>query len=227
MGVLKLWRAARGRSARNVDTGLGAVDTPPAAAPLAGARVRVERHGGPADTEALDDLKTLERRYGPGVAPTAMRLRNAVLLHRAGRKAEAWAAFAKLLADPELGGSPAVRPALLSETYSKMRVAHEREGCPGASITPAVLSYVTRVQFHALQGQEAVLAVLRSAERFDRHFAPLLARARLTPVLPALRQLVDDHLQALPEVDVAGLEAWVEELRRRPPSAPARGRAAR
>ena len=194
------------------------------AKPVASAQARVRHHGGPADTEGLVDLKLLERRYGPGVTPAAMRLRNAVLLHRAGKKEEAAAAFARMLADPELGGSPAMRAALKSEIYARVRAALEREGCHYASVTPAVLAYATRIQFYAIQGRGAELAALRGAERFDRHFGPLLARARLAAVLPALRALVDDHLKALPELDVAALETWVDELRRKPPT-PARARA--
>jgi len=199
------WRALRDPEAKE-----------PVATP-ASAQVRVRRHGGPADADALDDLKTLERRYGPGAAPTAMRLRNAVLLHRSGRKEESWAAFARMLADPELGGSPTLRPALMSEIYARMRVALEREGCTNAAVTAAVLAYATRLQYYALQGRTAELAALRKPERFDAHFAPLLARARLASALPALRSLVDDHLNVLPDLDVAGLGTWVDELRQRPP----------
>ncbi len=214
MGVLKLLRTGRWRAPRDLK-----VEAPDE--PVASAQARVRHHGGPADTEALDDLKTLERRYGPGVAPSAMRLRNAVLLHRAGHKEESWAAFAKLLADPELGGSPELRPALMSEIYSKMRVALEREGCHNAAVTPAVLAYATRLQFYALQGHGAALAAIRTKKRFDGHFGPLLARARVATALPALRSLVDDHLQALPDLDVAALETWVNELCLKPPTPPA------
>jgi hypothetical protein len=215
MGVFRLLRVARWTTA-------GESETPAKPHRVASARPRSVAAAAVAAARAIDDLKTLEQRYGAGVAPAAVRLRNAVLLHRAGRKAEAWTAFEQLLADPALGGSPTVRPAMQSEIYSRMRMALEREGCQNPAITPAVLSYATRAQFYALQGRRAQLDRLCTAESFDRHFTPLLERARLVPTLPALRALANEHLQSLPALDVAALSAALEELRRRPPGAVSR-----
>jgi hypothetical protein len=210
MGVLNLLRLRRSPAARETPVG----GPGPGAA---GTRRRSVAAAAEAAAGALDDLKTLEQRYGAGVAPAAVRLRNAVLLHRGGRKTEAWAAFGRLLADPALGGSPRLRPIMQSEVYSRMRMALEREGCPNLAVTPAVLSYATRAQFYALDGRRAALEAMRTAARFDRHFTPLLERARLVPVLPALRALVDAHLKSLPAIDLAALETALEALRRRLP----------
>jgi hypothetical protein len=222
MGVLSLLRATRWGAARDSrDEDAAKLQR------ASSARQRGLAAAASSASEALGDLRTLEQRYGPGVAPAAVRLRNAVLLHRAGHKSEAWAAFEKLLADPALGGSPAVRPIIQSEIYSRMRIALEREGCQNPSITPAVLSYVTRAQFCALQGWRAELDKLSAAACFDRHITPLLTRARLVPMLPALRALVDGYLKSLPELDAVALRAAVDQLRRKPPTAPARPRADR
>jgi hypothetical protein len=222
MGVLSLLRATRWGAARDSQ------DEDAAKLQRASsARRRGLAAAASSATEALGDLRTLEQRYGAGVAPAAVRLRNAVLLHRAGHKSEAWSAFEKLLADPALGGSPALRPIIQSEIYSRMRIALEREGCQNPSITPAVLAYVTRAQFYAMQGWRAELDKLSAAACFDRHITPLLTRARLVPMLPALRALVDGCLKSLPELDAVALRAAVDQLRRKPPTAPARPRADR
>jgi len=224
MGVLSLLRISRRRTDRESQDAPVAQPSPPRAAGAS--------HGRPgaraaAASAVLGDLTTLEQRYGAGVAPAAVRLRGAVLLHRAGRKNEAWVAFNRLLADPALGGSQAIRPIIQSEVYSRMRMAHEREGCQNAAITPAVLSYVLRAQFYERQGRRAELDVLCSDTCFDNHFAPLLERARLAPLLPVLRALAGEHLRALPSLDVAALTAALEALRVRPPgpaaSDPGRG----
>lgn len=222
MGVLSLLRVGRWDArAETVD------EAAARALRAASARRRSIAAAASSAAEALGDLKLLEKRYGAGVAPAAVRLRNAVLLHRAGHKAEAWSAFERLLADPGLGGSPALRPILQSEIYSRMRIALEREGCQNPSITPAVLSYATRAQFLALHGARDGLEALRAKGRFERHFTPLLQRARLVPILPALRALVDEHLKALPDLDVAALGAAVDDLRQTAPGAATRARARR
>lgn len=212
MGVLSLLRVGRWGAVRESQDEVAAK-----LLRAASARRRSMAAAASSAAESLGDLKTLERRYGAGVAPAAVRLRTAVLLHRAGHKAEAWSAFERLLADPALGGSPTVRPIIQSEIYSRMRMALEREGCQNPAITPAVLSYATRVQFYALQGRRSELQALRAAERFDRHFSPLLERARLVEILPALRALMDEQLKLLPALDLAALAAAVERLRRSPP----------
>lgn len=221
MGLLTVLRSAR-RGAGRGPQGEAPGEQPGAA----GSRGRSLAADAASAADALGDLKALERRYGAGVAPAAVRLRNAVLLHRAGHKAEAWAAFERLLADPALGGSPAVRPAMQSEVYARVRIALEREGCPNPALTPAVLSYATRAQFYALAGRDAQLDLLRRAARIDHHFTPLLERARLAPVLPALRRVLDEHLSSLPDLDLAALRAAIEALRLSAPApvAPARGK---
>jgi hypothetical protein len=222
MGVLSLLRVSRWGAVRESPQ-----EAPAAARGTSSASRPSMAAAAASAAEALGGLKALEQRYGAGVAPAAVRLRNAVLLHRAGHKAEAWAAFERMLADPALGGSPALRPIIQSEIYSRMRMALEREGCQNPAITPAVLSYATRAQFYALQGRRVELQTMRTPERFDRHFAPLLERARIAPMLPAVRALADEHLKSLPELDVAALTAAVEALRRQLPSAVARARADR
>lgn len=193
--------------------------------PLRTAQTRARMAGTQAAAAAaariLGDLKTLERRYGFAVAPSAVRLRSAVLLHRAGHKAEAWKVFGRMLADPSLGGAPALRPIMESEIYARMRMALEREGCHNPAITPAVLSYATRAQFYEMHDRRAELDVLRSEACFDRHFTPLLERARLVSILPALHALVEEHLGSLPALDIATFRAALEALRRNPPDAAA------
>ena len=56
---------------------------------------------------------------------------------------------------------------------------------------------------------------------FDRHFTPLLERARLVSILPALHALVEEHLGSLPALDIATFRAALEALRRNPPDAAA------
>ena len=212
MGVMQLFRAANPkRTAR---------DSPlPESAREPGARKDV---GVRRATGGSPGLEALERHFGAGVTPAAVRIRNAMVLHRSGRKNDAWLAFEQLLADPGLGGSPAVRPMLESEIYSRMRICHDREGCFNAALTPAVLSYATRAQFFAVQERQAELRVLQSAPFFDRHFAPLVERARLVHVLPALREVLNCYLDKLPMLDAAALRDAVETLRLNPPLAPRR-----
>ena len=203
MGVMQLLRAVRPERSR-------AAPRRPAAEPepAAGRDAAVKR-----TTGASPGLEALERHYGAGVTPAAVRIRDALLLHRSGRKSDAWAAFEQLLADPALGGSPAVRPMLESEIYSRMRICSEREGCFNAALTPAVLSYVTRAQFFQVQERKAEFKVLQSVPFLDRHFTPLVERARLVHALPALRTLVTGYLDRLPEFDVAALKSSLEALR--------------
>ncbi len=222
MGFLSVLRITR-RGAASERAG-----EPPVAVPRGvSARSRTLAAAVVAAGDALDGLKNLERRHGAAVAPAAVRLRSAVLLHRAGHKAEAWEAFERLLADPSLGGPPAVRPIVQSEIYSRMRMALEREGCQPAAVTPAALAYATRTQFYAVQGRRAELDALRTAACCDRYFLPLLERARLVPMLPALRALMTEHLQSLPELDLAALAAALEALRQKPASAAPRRKADR
>lgn len=204
MGVMQLLRAVRPERTR-------AASLPPVAerAPAAARDAAVRR-----TTGGSPGLEALERHYGAGVAAAAARIRDALLLHRSGRKSEAWLAFEQLLADPALGGLPQARPMLESEIYSRMRICTEREGCFNAALTPAVLSYVTRAQFFAVQERPAELKVLQSAQFLDRHFTPLVERARLVHALPALRTLVTGYLERLPDVDLASLKSAVEALRR-------------
>ena len=206
MGVMQLFRTMRSDDALT--------ESPP---PVTGPDTSVQR-----DTGTSVGLDALERHYGEWVAPAAVRIRAALLLHRSGRKNEAWLAFERLLADPALGGSSKVRPMLESEIYSRMRICHEREGCFNPALTPAVLSYSTRAQFFALQERVGELRALTAAPFFDRHFTPLLQRTRLLHALPALRTLVAGHLDSLPMLDIAGLRAAIEALRENPPSAPKR-----
>ena len=226
MGVFSVLRGSRRRADGESHGETPAEPSPPRAA---GARRRNAVVDAAAAAAILGDLKTLEQRYGAGIAPSAMRLRSAVLLHWTGRKSEAWAAFERLLADPALGGSAAVRPIMESEIYARMRMALEREGCHHAAITPAVLAYAKRAQFCERHGRHEELEVLRSDACFDRHFTPLLTRARLVSMLAALRALAQEYLQALAELDVAALEAALEGLRHDPPAAalPVRSRSGR
>lgn len=199
MGVMQLLRAVR------PERGHAAPRRP---VPAAGCDVAVKR-----TTGGSPGLEALERHYGASVAPAAVRIREALLLHRSGRKSDAWAAFDQLLADHALGGSPAVRPMLESEIYSRMRICSEREGCFNAALTPAVLSYVTRAQFFKLQERNAEFKVLQSEPFLDRHFTPLIERARLVHARPALRTLVTGYLERLPELDLAALKSALEALR--------------
>ena len=218
MGLLSRLRAPRWLGAQE---SRGAPVADPSPPRRAGADCRNAVAQAAATVRVLGNLTTLEQRYGAGVGAAAVRLRSAVLLHRAGRKDEAWAAFGRLLADPELGGAPSLRPIMESEIYARMRLALEREGCHNAAITPAVLSYATRAQSCALQERQADLDMLRSAASFERYVKPLLARARLASTLPPLLALVEGHLRALPELDVAALRTALKALLENPPNAAA------
>src|SRR3974377_2396312 len=152
MGVLSLLRVSRWGAARDAQDEAADKLLRAASARRSGLAAAAS-----SAAEALGDLKTLEQRYGAGVAPAAGRPRNAVLLNPAGHQDQRWAWVCTLLADPGLGGSLALRPIIQSEIYSRMRIALEREGCQNLSITPAVLSYVTPAQFCAMQGRRPEL----------------------------------------------------------------------
>lgn len=173
-------------------------------------------------SDGLPKLEALKHRHGAGAPTVAGRILTAVFLHRSGRKEQAWAAFEELLRDPELGGAASVRPILHSEIYSRMRMCFEREGCFNAAVTPAVLSYVARAQFYALQGRQRELETLRAAACFDRHFLPFLQRARLEHASRTLRRLTDKHLNELPMLNTIALKVALEELRQSAPSPPPR-----
>ena len=200
MGVLSFLRATKKPAA------------PVAAAPAA-------RTAPGARRSADATLDRLEQDFGSEVAPVAARLREAVQWHRSGRKADAWVELEALLADPTMGASAQVRPAIESEIYSRMRVCFEREGCFNPALTPAVLSYATRAKFYAVQGREAELLALRSPEFFDRYFLPLLERARIQQGLARLRMLVDDQLRSMPMVDLHTLKEKIDFFRLNPPEA--------
>jgi hypothetical protein len=211
------WAFFRGR--RRSDAANGEPST------VAGRAARIRRDlaaDGEAAAEAIGDLKHLEQRYGPSVAPAAVRLRSAVLMHRFGRKSEAWEMFRRLLEDPSACGDPAVRPIVQSEIYNRMRMALEREGCVQGAVTPAVLAYVLRVFYVTDLGREHEAAQLRTPERFEKHFAPLLTRARLTAHLTALRTLVLSRLKSDEGRNLGRLADDVEQLLAKP-AAPAGG----
>lgn len=157
-------------------------------------------------------LDVIERCYGLPVAPAAVRIRRAVLLHRSGRKADAWAMFDLLLADHELGGSATLRPILHSEIYARMGTCLEREGCFHAALTPTVLSYATRAQFFSIQERRSELKYLLSPGVFDRFISPLLARARLEHVLVSVRGILRHHLERLPQLNVDELRGSVDYI---------------
>ncbi|MBS0395412.1 MAG: hypothetical protein JSR54_12355 [Proteobacteria bacterium] len=224
------WGFFRGR--RRDDAANGEAGAPGAKAGRAGRIRRDVARDGEAAAEAIGGLKDLERRFGPTVAPAAVRLRSAVLLHRFGRKAEAWTMFRRLAADPAACGAESVRPLMLGEVYERMRRALEREGLSAAALAPAAAAYALRIQYWSRRGRAPEVAALRTPERFERHFGPLLARARLGAHARALRELIEGSLARLPELDVAALEQAVEEwTRATPPTAvavvPAARRAAR
>jgi hypothetical protein len=202
MGVLSFLRSATRPASRPA--------TPSAVVPAKSNAPRRSANAG---------LERLELQFGAAVAPAAARLREAVHWHRNGRKADAWKTFEALLADPEMGGSAQVRPAIESEIYARMRVCLEREGCFNPALTPAALSYAARAKFFAVQGREAELLALRAPAFFDRLFMPLLERARLQHAMPRFRMLVEDQLRAMPMVDLHALQEKVDFFRQNPPEA--------
>jgi len=208
MGVLSFLRAAK-KPAAPAPATAPAARTAPASRTAPGARRSPDA-----------SLERLEHEFGSEVAPAAARLRGAVDWHRNGRKADAWVELEALLADPSVGGSAHVRPAIESEIYSRMRICYEREGCFNPALTPAVLSYATRAKFYAVQGRQAELMALRSPEFFDRYFMPLLERARLQQGLGRLRTLVEEQLRAVPMIDLHALKDTVESFRLNPPALP-------
>ena len=157
-------------------------------------------------------LDVVERCFGLPVAGATVRIRRASMLHRGGRKAEAWAMFNLLLTDPDLGGSGDVRPILHSEIYSRMGTCLEREACYHAAVTPTALAFATRAQFYAMQGRRSELARLREPGVFDRFITPLLIRARFQHVLDKLRVVVAHHLDSLPQLDINGLRAAIDDV---------------
>ena len=201
MGVLSFLRAAKKPAAP--------------AAPVPAARATPGARRSPDAS-----LDRLEEEVGHEVAPAAARLRGAVQMHRGGRKADAWVELEALLADPNMGGSAHVRPAIESEIYSRMRICFEREGCFNPALTPAVLSYATRAKFYAVQGREAELLALRSPDFFERYFMPLLERARVQHGMARFRMLVEDQLRSMPMVDLHALKEKVDFFRLNPPELP-------
>jgi hypothetical protein len=204
MGVLSFLRAAK-----------------KPATPVAAARPAPAKRAAPGARRSPDaTLDRLEEEFGAEVAPAATKLREAVEWHRGGRKADAWVALEGLLADPSMGGSAQVRPAIESEIYSRMRICFEREGCFNPALTPAVLSYATRAKFYAVQGREAELMALRSPDFFERYFMPLLERARVQHAMARFRMLVEDQLRSMPMVDLHVLREKIEFFRLNPPELP-------
>jgi hypothetical protein len=204
MGVLSFLRAAKKPAA--------------AAASVAPAPATRANPGARRSPDA--SLDRLEEEFGHDVAPAAARLRDAVHAHRNGRKADAWLELEALLADPSMGGSAHVRPAIESEIYARMRICFEREGCFNPALTPAVLSYATRAKFYAVQGREAELLALRSPQFFERYFMPLLERARVQHAMARFRKLVEDQLHSMPMVDLHALKDTIESFRLNPPELP-------
>ena len=202
MGVLNFLRVGRRQNA---------------AEPATVAKPAKSASYGAARKNADVGLERLKEQFGSEVAPLVARLREAVQWHRNGRKADAWVALEELLSDPTIGGSTHVRPAVETEIYNCMRVCFEREGCFNPALTPAVLSYATRAKAYSVQGREAEFLALRSPDFFERYFSPLLERARVLHALPKFRALVEEHLTAMPMVDVHALRAAIEAFRLNPP----------
>ena len=167
-------------------------------------------------------LEKLEADFGVGLRSTTHRIREAVNWHRTGRKSDAWAAFDAMLSDPEFVAVPAARLPAEAEVYAWMRLCHEREGCFAAALTPAVLTYVTRLRQYAAEHRAEAVATMREPEFFVRYFKPLLVRARVEHAQAKFRSVVEEHLSTIPMVDMVALKEAVEAFRLNPPPVPAR-----
>jgi hypothetical protein len=168
-------------------------------------------------------LERIEARFGGRVRPAGVRIREAFLWHRTGRKADAFAAFHGMLADPQLvADSPAARVALEAEIHARLRLCYEREGCFTQALVETALTYAVRAKAVAAEGNAAALQQLRDVEFVQRYFRPVLERARLPHAHVRFRAILDEHLKTLPMVDTAALKEALERFCQNPPPPPKR-----
>jgi len=171
-----------------------------------------------ADTE----LAKIEARFGAAAGPAAARIREAFNWHRTGRKADAYNAFAAMLADPALTSDAKARMVLEAEIFGRLRRCYEREGCFSPALVEAALAYAARAKGFAADGREDAVTQMRDADFFDGYFKPMLERARLTHATVKFRALVDGHLKTLPLVDIPALREALDQFQRNPPPLPKR-----
>ena len=165
-------------------------------------------------------LERIEARFGAAAKPAGARIREAFLWHRTNRKADAFVAFQAMLADPNLASDPKARMALEGEIHSRLRRCYEREGCFSPALVEAALAYAARAKVFAAENQEDSLHQLRDPEFFDRHFKPLLERARLPHASVKFRAIVEAQLKTLPMVDMGAMREALEQFRQNPPPPP-------
>ncbi len=195
---------------------------------LAAARRKTDPVATPADVgytpkPTVDTaLEKIEARFGAAARPAAARIREAFMWHRTGRKADAFAAFHAMLADPSLVDDPKARIAIEGEILGRLRVCYEREGCFSPALVEAALAYALHAKAFAVDGREEALQKMRDPEFFDRYFKPLLERARLLHASVKFRAIVDAQLKTLPLVDTAAMREALDQFQRNPPPLPKR-----
>ena len=167
-------------------------------------------------------LEKIEARFGASVQPAAARIREAFAWHRTGRKADAFAAFHAMLADPRLVEDAKARIAIEGEILGRLRLCYEREGCFSPALVEAALAYATHAKAFAVEGREEALQKMRDPDFFDRYFKPLLERARLAHANVKFRAIVDTQLKTLPMVDMAAMREALDQFQRNPPPLPKR-----
>jgi hypothetical protein len=124
----------------------------------------------------------------------------------AGRDEEAWNEYNRLLvSDPTRAGSRELTPMFHSQIYDKMRLFLQRQGRADQAVGFGALSALSWAIALHHQGRKSELREMHEDANLDRVIRPLVRKAKRPDSVTAVKAILRQALQAVPNTDLQEL----------------------